>query len=326
MNRNLGRHRTVLLATFAAVGLAGVALARVTHRFPYVSWTRQWSIGIYEGPSPFDLASAPGAVNPVLSARDVTDVPARFVADPFMIRRGNRWTMFFEVLNSLTRQGEIACASSADGLVWTYGQVVLREPFHLSYPYVFADGEAVYMIPESIAARSVRLYRAREFPRGWELQATLVEEPYGDPSIVRWAGRWWLFAAPWGDASLCVFHAERLAGPWIAHPGNPVVRYSPHGARPGGRVLVDGDRLYRFAQDDAPVYGLQLFAFEITELTTTGYAERLVRGAPVLKPGDERWRSRGMHTADPHQIAPGRWLACVDGSRRGLVWELRSWD
>src|SRR5215471_15310209 len=79
-----------------------------------------WSIGIYSGRSPFELSSA--ASNPVLSAGDVTDVPARFVADPFMIKVDGLWHMFFEVLNNQNDRGEIGMAVSRDGLGWQYQQ------------------------------------------------------------------------------------------------------------------------------------------------------------------------------------------------------------
>src|SRR6476659_4855632 len=46
----------------------------------------KWSIAMYAGESPLRLRPAPGASNPVLSAADVTDAPARFVADPFMVK------------------------------------------------------------------------------------------------------------------------------------------------------------------------------------------------------------------------------------------------
>ena len=94
-----------------------------------------WSIAIYTGISPFDLQPAP----PVLTKADITDIPAAFVADPFMLRRDHTWYMFFEVMNIETRLGEIGVATSNDALNWTYDRIVLREPFHLSYPHVFAS-------------------------------------------------------------------------------------------------------------------------------------------------------------------------------------------
>jgi hypothetical protein len=98
-----------------------------------------WSIGVSEGSTPFDLAAAAGVSNPVLSARDVHDVRARFVADPFMLTRDGMHHLFFEVLNIDRQTGEIGHASSEDMIHWSYREIVLREKFHLSYPYVFPD-------------------------------------------------------------------------------------------------------------------------------------------------------------------------------------------
>src|SRR5205085_3879170 len=113
------------------------------------------------------LAPVPGVINPVLTREDVSDVPAVFVADPFMVRHGRRWFMFFELMNWATWKGEIGLATSDDGLRWHYEEVVLAEPFHLSYPYTFHWEGSVYMVPESQQAGSIRLYRAEDFPGGW---------------------------------------------------------------------------------------------------------------------------------------------------------------
>jgi hypothetical protein len=57
-------------------------------------------------------------------------------------------------------------------------------------------------------------------------------------------------------------------------------------------------------------------AVEITELSPDRYAERKVPGGPVVKPGEKGgWNENGMHHVDPHQLADGSWLACVDGKR-----------
>ena len=106
-----------------------------------------WAIGIYEGASPLELFPAKGVTNPVLTAQEVTDISARFVADPFMIQNEAGYHLFFEVLNDKRNIGEIAYAFSHNGLQWKYRKVVLKEPFHLSYPYVFMAEGDYYMIP-----------------------------------------------------------------------------------------------------------------------------------------------------------------------------------
>ena len=94
----------------------------------------EWSIGIYDGTSPFSFGPSQEVDNPVLTHNDVSDVPAAIVADPFMLRRDHTWYMFFEVMNRQTRKGEIGLASSENGMKWTYQHIVLAEPFHFLIP------------------------------------------------------------------------------------------------------------------------------------------------------------------------------------------------
>ncbi len=286
---------------------------------PFVKPTHVWSVGIYTGTSPFGLRPSDQVQQPVLSRADVTDVPAAFVADPFMVREASTWYMFFEVFNKRTDRGVIGLATSSDALHWSYEQIVLREPFHLSYPYVFKWQDNWWMIPETNEAGAIRLYRARHFPTDWVFAAELVKGRYVDPSIVRWHGRWYLFACVLGNRTLLLFTSEHLAGPYCLHPDNPVVANNPDIARPGGRILnVDG-QLFRFAQDDAPHYGNQVWALEITKLTEQTYEEKLILDHPVLSATGTGWNKVGMHHIDPHRVGQDQWIACVDGQVRVMT-------
>lgn len=273
-----------------------------------------WSIGILAGPSPLELAPVPGVASPVLAREQVTDVRAGFVADPFLVRHESGWLLFFEVLSCATGCGEIGLAESRDGFAWEYRRIVLREPFHLSYPHVFAHDGAHYMTPESLEAGSIRLYRARRFPEEWELVRELVPGRFVDPSVIQAEGRWWLFA---GDANgrhdtLRLFVAEDLTGPWREHPRSPLIRRNGRRARPAGRLCRWQDRLVRFAQDCRPYYGRGVRAFEILELTPDRYREREAPESPVLGPG-AGWNAAGMHHLDPQPDGQGGWIAAVDG-------------
>jgi hypothetical protein len=271
-----------------------------------------WSIGIFSGPKLSVLK--PVTEMPVLSAEQVTDIPAEFVADPFMIQIGTTWHMFFEVMNAETGRGEIGLAKSVDGIRWDYQQIVLSEPFHLSYPYVFgADGEYL-MIPESHEANAIKLYRAVSFPTNWEPVKTILEGAWVDSSVFFLNGLWWLFTNPLAPSNqiLELFYASDIVGPWHRHPMSPLVSSNHRIARGGGRLVVQDDRLVRFAQDCFPFYGTSVRAFEITVLDTCGYAERELEGSPILGPGSLPWNRSGMHHIDAHLTNSG-WLACVDG-------------
>ncbi|MEX0804153.1 MAG: hypothetical protein WD688_12690 [Candidatus Binatia bacterium] len=292
-------------------------------------WKRRhvWSIGIYGGKSPFELGPTHHS-NPVLTRDSVSDVRASFVADPFMLKVDGTWHMFFEVMNRQANKGEIGLAISQDAFQWSYQQIVLREPFHLSYPYVFEWENEYYMIPESYRAKSVRLYKAVDFPAQWSFVSTLLEgDDFVDPSIFYFNQSWWLFTdlhrPPFYAGTLRLFHADNLAGPWVEHPKSPVLDGNPHISRPAGRVLVSDEKIIRYSQDCSPVYGTQVRAFEITELTPTNYQERPIGLIPIIQASGSGWNESGMHHIDPHRLSSGQWIACVDGFR----WEeLRSKD
>jgi hypothetical protein len=293
------------------------------HRFyikePARSWYNEaiFSIGIYTGPSPLHLGPAPGVRNPVVTRDHVTDVPAAFVADPFLLRTGNTWHLFFEVMNWRTERGEIGLAISRDGVHWEHQRIVLAEPFHLSYPFVFQWQAEYYMIPETYQAGAVRLYRALDFPTRWSPQETLLRGPYlVDATVFRHDERWWLYtdtSPAKNHDTLRLYFADALRGPWVEHPRSPLIQGNDRIARPAGRVLAVDGQLIRFTQNCVPYYGTEVRAFAVDRLTPTDYQERERAESPILKPSATGWSGCGMHHVDAHRLEDGSWFAAVDG-------------
>jgi len=277
---------------------------------------RVWSIGIYVGHSPIDLAPPETLSNPSLTGEHVSDLAAEFVADPFMVRSSSQWYMFFEVMNRTAGKGEIGLAISPDALSWIYQRIVLTEPFHLSYPYVFEWNGDYYMIPETHEVGSIRLYKAEEFPDQWSFVGTLMAGlPFTDSSIVRYASKWWVFTEtrPGKNDTLRLYYADDLMGPWTEHPASPIIKGNRRSARPAGRLIVADGRIIRYAQDCHPRYGIGVNAFEISILTTTAYREHAIGNCPVLAGSGKGWNRNGVHHVDPHLVDNGQWVACVDG-------------
>ncbi len=276
----------------------------------------RWAIGIYHGPSP--LALRPAADGPVLTRRQITDLEADFVADPFLTLEEGRWRLFFEIKNRSEGKGQIGLATSDDGRRWSYDGRVLAEECHLSYPHVFRWDEGHAMVPETLGLGGVYLYRATSFPTGWRREARLLEGAWADPTVFFHGDRWWLFACPrpYRHDALCLFHSARLTGPWTAHPRNPVVEDDPRRARPGGPVIEWRGRLLRCAQDCVPRYGSRLRVFEIERLDPLAYAERELPQSPLLEGSGSGWNADGMHHLDAKRVRAGAWIAAVDGYRR----------
>jgi hypothetical protein len=153
---------------------------------------------------------------------------------------------------------------------------------------------------------------------------TLVDgRVFIDPSIAFFEDRWWLFVAESDNTTPRLYFADELIGPWQEHPESPIVTNDANIARPGGRTLVYDGRLFRYAQDGDPTYGNQIWAFEITELSTTAYHEELAREYPILKASGKGWNAQAMHTLDPVLTEGGRWIAAVDGFGKYLVFGLK---
>ncbi len=302
------------LALAAALALCAVQIPQASASEVYPDWS------FVQSP-PFPLVPSPGE-NPVLTAEDVTDQHTDYVADPFLMRTDDGWYMFFEAFGGLPQRGSIALATSADGSDWVYDQIVLAEPYHLSYPFVFRCDGRYYMLVSGDQNLGVDLYRADAFPYGWNRVVTLMDSLLAiDPTPLWHDGTWWLFASGLNDGTCRLYFADRLGGPWSAHPLNPIVTGCGV-SRPAGRFIVyDGDRVIRLAQKCDGVYGEAVRAFEVTTLSRTEYQEVEIAESPVLQAGGSGWNALGMHQCDPWLVG-NHWMAAVDGHGEDGRWSI----
>ncbi len=320
--KNLNRRCICLHRFFWTVCLLAI-LILPCNTSPAMGWSPDWSTVIDE---PFSLADAPGVINPVLTAGDVHDVNAQFVADPFIFVVGGRWYMFFEVLNEDRGLGEIGLATSYDGLAWSYDGIVLREGFHLSYPLVFEHNGTYYMIPDISGVPGVWLYKAVGFPLKWEYVTTLVDgRNYADATVFYHNGKWWMFAGEgWtssGRGNCYLFYSNSLLSGWTEHPKSPIVVNDAGKARPGGRSFVfDTNRVVRIAQKDDIIYGQRVRAFEVDQLTETAYHEYEISLSPILYESGSGWNASGMHHFSPWWTG-SKWIAAVDGQNKD-IWSI----
>jgi hypothetical protein len=265
----------------------------------------QWFVALQRRRDDLPSAATVGEVVPLLPPR------GHFYADPCVFDEDERAYLFLEDFSyadgrALISVGEI----EHDGTVSAI-RPVLRRPYHLSYPYVFAHEGERYLVPESAAAGQIQLFRATRFPDEWERVCVLFEGHRAvDPTIIAHDGRWWMWATvALGDRAavqhLWLFTAERLSGPWTVHPKNPVVS-DVRSARSAGAPLTVGGRLFRPGQDCSGRYGRRVVFNEVLILTGDDYGER---PAAILEPS---WL-RG--TVATHTFSRGRRWQALDGVR-----------
>lgn len=208
--------------------------------------------------------------------------PRKFYwADPFPVDYKGDTYVFFEEFDKDKQKGHISCANLRDGrLTETY--VILEENWHLSYPFVFQEGNDFYMIPESAEAGKLHLYKSTNFPFSWEKTGVFFEDEAFDPTLWKSDDKYWLFVnqKPHPACSsfdeLYLYWSETLENPvWHSHPANPIVS-DVRNSQPAGRLFSKGGKLYRPSQDSGLRYGHQVGINEVVRLSETAYEEKRV--------------------------------------------------
>jgi len=208
----------------------------------------------------------------------------RLWADPFLFEHKDQVFCFFEDFDYATGLGHIG-VGALDGDTLRYIGPAHTAPHHLSYPFVFRHDGDIYLMPEAHQAGRLEIWKATDFPTGWELSATAFDGTHvADTALVQRQGDWWIFTNICNDSfgDFCSeLHLFRTSGPdlkWVEpHPLNPVVIGSET-ARGGGRVHLVGDQMFRLSQDNSGgVYGYGLNVMQIETLTALEYAERRIR-------------------------------------------------
>ncbi len=200
-----------------------------------------------------------------------------FWADPFLFEWQGKTYLFIEDYIYGRKKGILAVAPLDDPAKLVF-EPCLEEPFHLSYPAVFASGDQIYMIPETCEAGEIRLYVAERFPHRWKLVKALLPLPAVDTTPWFDGERWWLFVTTCEAEhcpSLLLFSSPTLEGEWRYHPANPLSG-DLKDVRNAGAIFRAGGRLYRPSQSARDAYGSSFTLHEIVRLTETDYEERPV--------------------------------------------------
>ncbi len=104
-------------------------------------------------------------------------------ADPFLFKHDGKTYLFFELFIKSKRKGVIAVSVLENG-VFSKSEIVLEEPFHMSFPCIFSLNNNIYMIPETGSQHTLLLYKCDSFPYRWHKEKTLLENISSSDSIV----------------------------------------------------------------------------------------------------------------------------------------------
>lgn len=264
--------------------------------------------------------------------------PVLFQADPFLFVKDDTLYLFYE-LQHWDDPGVIAMVKTRDLVSWTDPVIVLRQPYHLSFPYVFEDDGVVYMVPESQESDAVHLFRADNDDLTYfsKVRTLLHQERtagihynLNDSHIFKGnvnsekgiVNRYFLFTSyqkDWMYYQELYVTDDLLHGEFTRHPCSPICVSNEYGRNGGSLIDFDG-RLLRVTQDCHADYGDNVSLMEITRLSETEYEERLFR-RNVL-PVNAIFRDGG------HQLNiarfKGRYVYAADYKQKRWAW-FRLW-
>jgi hypothetical protein len=203
-------------------------------------------------------------------------VPAsrgQWIADPFLFEDNGRHFLFVEqYFNRLNRAG-LGVYEIVDGKPIN-NNVIIDNPYHMSYPCVFKYKGNYWMIPESSSNQSLNLYKASEFPLKWEQEKTLIEGRRVVDTTVFVKGN-----------DIYLLSYEKVSDGWqlllykldmdtysLSKISETI--YNTNIGRPAGRLFEKDGKLYRPAQNCSTKYGESLFIYEVTELSDNSYEEQ----------------------------------------------------
>lgn len=212
--------------------------------------------------------------------------PIIIVADPFLFIQNDTLFLFYEE-KRLYHNGVIMMTYTKDLKAWSTPVKVLEEHFHLSYPYVFESDGHVYMIPETCADKSIRIYEAlnsrlTEFKFVKKLikqkEDSHILISFSDSSIVRENGVFYLYTTVNynGTNQLHLFHSDKLMGKYVEHWQSPISKSHKYG-RNAGSIIEYGNKFYRVAQDCEKCYGDNIHILEIVKLSKEMYSESIFK-------------------------------------------------
>ena len=200
-----------------------------------------------------------------------------WIADPFLFEYQGEHFLFVEYMNG--KKGEIAYYKFIDNKP-VFQKVIISEPYHLSYPCVFAQGSDVYMIPESADNHSIDLYKAASFPDRWEKVCRLAEGIYYDTTYANYKDKDYLITyspmKAYFELGLVSFDIEGKRIKKLAE-----IHYKENIGRPAGRLYVENGELIRPAQDCSRKYGENLFFYKVIGLDDGKLSEVLVKTISV---------------------------------------------
>ena len=215
-------------------------------------------------------------------SKTIKNPPKRYLADPFLFTLKENTVCFVEDYSYETQKGHIAAIELSKSGYRMLGPVI-KEDYHLSYPFIFEYENEIYMCPESTQNKSIDIYVCEEFPSKWKYKKRLMNDvSAADTNIFYMDSKWWLLtnidSSGTGEhcSELHIFYSDKpITENWIPHKNNPVI-FDSKFARNGGLIIDNKDIFRVFQKHEIGLYGASMGIAKIEILNEFEYKEKVL--------------------------------------------------
>ena len=209
------------------------------------------------------------------------DLGGRYwLADPFLFDHDGKTYVFYEAFDMIRRIGRLGYSIiNPDTKTLTPPKIILKRPYHFSWPYIFEHDGEIYILPETGQDWRVKLFRAVKFPDVWTEDEILINDIHSCDSILlgnfteRGGGIRYLITSeeyhntPNGEIPSCRVKNmlfEFMPGEKLKlkpngkiNPEGIRVAEGDYGIRNAGKVFVSDGKLIRPGQDCRELPGVK---------------------------------------------------------------------
>lgn len=259
-----------------------------------------WQVGIRE--------RSPGLLNVEHPFVALPNSAFYWAADPFPFEYAGETYVFAELYDYFHGKGTIGyCKRNPDGSFTKWKQII-KEKWHLSFPYICVSDNTFYIIPESYQSNELYVYQAEVFPDQWKKTAVLRSElACADTVFLRDCGQLY-------GITLRQENAEKSMQMFTVKDGKAenlqTISRDMSFSRNAGKVIdMDGKR-YRVFQDCENGYGKRIGFSQILSIREGEYKEMIIHyvsAEDIQIQGVKRQRIQGIHT---YNVSDG--YECID--------------
>lgn len=248
-------------------------LGKIKNKLNSLYYNEQWIL-MYNYNHSKQLATSLYKFKEIIPPKD------RFWADPFVIKQGGEFFVFFEECIK-GKKGTINVGKlNKEGNLFDI-QTIIEKNYHLSYPFIFSYENKFWIIPESKENKTIEIYECENFPYEWKFKTNLMENVNAvDTTLYFDNYRWWMFTNISENEGISdldelhIFYKQDLfTGNWNKHTNNPVIT-DVKSARPAGKIFKFNNEFYRPSQDSSLRYGYALNFNKLITLTENQYVEK----------------------------------------------------